>query len=161
MRLLIKKKPKDKPNSPRIWYDPFFKEPVTLECDGYTIRTKYAPYCILNDKPIKIDKAIELYKEHNGIKYDDDYVLLMMKSDGLVHYGYIQEPQVHNESKNDGISPQDSREIVVLLDDYGLNYSILNQKSEGITIEIDEIEDDNNIEDFLLQISKDYEHQET
>ena len=88
-----------------------------------------------------------------------------MKSNGLVHYNYIQEPQVHNESKNDGISPQDSRKIVAILGDYSLNYSILNQKSEGITIEIDEIEDDeeniNNIEDFLLHISRDYEHKET
>lgn len=162
MILIINKKLKEKNKRTQIWYDPFFKETVTLECDGYTIKTKYLPYCILNDSPVKINKAIKLYKEHNNIKYEDDYVLMMMKSNGLVYYGYIQEPEVHNNKTNNEISAQDSKRIIILLEDYDLKYSILNHKSKGFTIEIDENEEaSDRLEEFLLQISRDYEYKET
>lgn len=157
MILLIKKKPAKPKGRSLIWYDPFFQESVTLECDGYTIKTKYSPYCILNDKPVKIDKAIELFKEHNSIGYEDDAVLALMKSQGIVYYDYIQEPEIHNSPENNDISPQDMRKLNSLLNNFSLNYVFLGQKTKGITIEIDE---NDQVEDFLLEISRDYEYKE-
>ena len=164
MILSINKKIKDNKGRSLIWYDPFFQESVTLECDGYTIKTKYSPYCILNDKPIKIDKAIDIFKKHNNINYDDVHVLNMMKSLGLVQYEYIQEPEIHNYPKNKKLSPDDNRKLTLLLDNYSINYTILNQNSEGIRIEIEEKEDEEeekNLEDFLLEITRDYEYKES
>lgn len=158
MILLIKKKPISNKVRSLIWYDPFFQESITLECEGYTIKTKYSPYCILNEKPIKIDKAIDIFKKHNNINYENSYVLEMMNNMGLVQYDYIQEHEVYNSIKNKAFSPSDNRKVSLLLDNYSINYNILNQNSEGIRIEIEEEEED--LEDFLLEITRDYEFKE-
>ena len=161
MILLIEKKHKKRKGQSKIWYDPFFQESVTLDCDGYTIKTKYAPYCILNDKPIKIDKAIELFKEHNNISYDNNSVLETMKSHGIVYYGYLQEPEIHVLEENNNFSQEDAQNLIRLLNNFDLNHVILNQKNEGITLEIQEndyVKDA--LEDFLREISKNYTYRE-
>lgn len=162
MILVINKKSKKDKGQSFIWYDPFFQEANTLECEGYTIKTKYVPYCIIDDKPVKIDKAIKLFKEHNNINYSDQSIIEIMKKLDLIYYGYIQEPELHNSEKNNTFSNEDTRNIIRLLDNFGIEHVILRQKNEGITIEIEENDKIKDvIEDFLHELSSDYEHRES
>ena len=161
MILFISKKTDKRNGHAKIWYDPFFQESVTLDCDGYTIKTKYAPYCIINDKPVKIDKAIQLFKEHNNINYENEHVLDIMKGHGIVYYDYLQEPEIHIIEKNNDISNSDLQYMIRLLNNFDIDHAILHQKNEGITIEIQENNDaEYSIEDFLQEISKNYTYRE-
>jgi len=161
MILLIKKKTKKPKGQTSIWYDPFFQESVSIECEGYTIRTKHSPYCVVDGKPIKIEKAIKLFKEHNKIKYKDEYVLTMMKRKGIVYYGYLQEPEAINGPKEEGLSRRDFNKITRILDNLEINYDNLEIKSEGITVEIEENDEvESLLEDFLLEINREYEYKE-
>jgi len=162
MILVINKKLNKNKGQSFIWYDPFFQESVTLDCEGYTIKTKYTPYCIFNDKPIKIDKAITLFKEHNNINYSDESIISLMKGSNLVFYEYIQEPEVYNSNKNNDFSDIDANNLSRILKNLEIEFVILNQNNEGITIEIEEndrVED--SIEDFLKEISLKYKYRES
>lgn len=163
MIIFISKKPKKSKKQKFIWYDPFFQENTTLECEGYTVKTKYAPYCIVNNKPVKIDKAIDIFKKHNNIDYNDSYILQIMKKYNLVYYGYIQEPDLILPKEENNITNKDSMKLCNTLDSLEINYDILRQTSEGITVEIEENTkdfDENIIEEFFQSISKEYEYKE-
>ena len=84
-----------------------------------------------------------------------------MKSHGIVYYGYLQEPEIHVLEENNNFSQEDAQNLIRLLNNFDLNHVILNQKNEGITLEIQEndyVKDA--LEDFLREISKNYTYRE-
>ena len=85
-----------------------------------------------------------------------------MKGSNLVFYEYIQEPEVYNSNKNNDFSDIDANNLSRILKNLEIEFVILNQNNEGITIEIEEndrVED--SIEDFLKEISLKYKYRES
>lgn len=143
-----------------FWYDPFFKETIKLNCENYKIITTYSPYCIVNEKPFKIEKSIELFKKHNNINsYSNDAVLNIMKMNNMVFYDYIQKAEPINSEDNKDFNTNDFYFIKSKIDELDLEYDILNKNIQGITInfyELDELKEDK-LEDLFLILQKDYE----
>lgn len=148
------------------WYDSFFKKMITIKGTGYTIKTKYGPYCVIKDQKTKVEEAIDIFKKYNKIDHlPNEVVLEMMKERDLVFYDYIQEPISHRaESKKSALNNSDFYKITKLLDDLDLDYNILLKNPQGIRIEIEEVKDaedkeahEKALSEFLEEIEQYYD----
>ncbi len=154
-------------NSPKIstntkyWYDSFFKKMREFDFIGYQVRTNYSPYCIINSEPVEIKEAVAAYQKHNSLEgYSENQIVDMMKKQGLVFYDYIQEAQAIDTRKDDDLSMKDVNKMDRLLQELGINYDAITQRPQGIYVEIDELEleDEEKIENFLEEIQKEYKY---
>ena len=158
---ISKKVGEDKSGHPdRYWYDSFFGKMREFKCVYYNVRTEYSPYCVFNGKNIDIEEGIEKFKEFNSMKHiPNEEATRLMKEHGMILYDYIQKAiPKQSEKTSTTLDRQDFSKISSFLNRHYDEYEILNKTSQGIRVEIDEVNEET--DSFLKEISNHYNYEE-